>query len=238
MNEPLQISAKNLGDFHQPDACLRCLWIKLHYPGKLPFQIFPGIFSSIDSYTKKAVHGWIDEYGELPGWLAAVGLAGEYRAVPGHTRFRVLDEATNITLTGVPDDIFVREDGAHLIIDYKTARFTPNQDALLPVYHAQLNGYAHIAERTGFSPVGGLALVYMEPRTEQEDADAPENRRPDGFAMGFAAHILPIPQEPGLVPGLLAQARALFDQPRPPQGNPGCEECETLQELVGFVNGL
>ncbi|MEK7873958.1 MAG: hypothetical protein AAB502_08910, partial [Chloroflexota bacterium] len=55
------ISAKNLGGFAGPDACERCLWIGLH--GKLPYQIFPGIFRSIDSYTKKVVHGFFRRTG-------------------------------------------------------------------------------------------------------------------------------------------------------------------------------
>lgn len=47
----LRISAKNLGHLALPGAYPRCFWIQTHF--KLPYQIFPGIFSSIDCYTKK-----------------------------------------------------------------------------------------------------------------------------------------------------------------------------------------
>lgn len=238
MAAQFRISAKNLGNFNLPDACPRCLWIGLHYEGKLPFQIFPGIFSSIDSYTKKAVHGWWDEHGAPPPWLELPGEIREYKKVPGHARFQVLDEETDILLTGVPDDIFVRADGAHLIVDYKTARFTEGQDGMLPVYHAQLNGYAHIAERTGYAPVGGLALIYMEPQTGQTEADHPANRRADGFALPFAARIVPVERQPDLVPALLARARALYDERKAPASREGCADCAALDQLVEFANRL
>jgi len=44
----LRISAKNLGELALSDFCPRCFWLKLHAK-RLPFQIFPGIFSSIDA---------------------------------------------------------------------------------------------------------------------------------------------------------------------------------------------
>jgi len=68
----LRISAKNLGAMLLPEFCPRCFWFKLKTGNKLPFQIFPGIFSSIDAYTKRVVHGWIDELG-APAWLDEIG---------------------------------------------------------------------------------------------------------------------------------------------------------------------
>ena len=54
----LRISAKTLGELALPDFCQRYFWLKLHAK-QLPFQIFPGIFSLIDAYTKRVVHAWI-----------------------------------------------------------------------------------------------------------------------------------------------------------------------------------
>ena len=72
MSEQLVIAAKTLGAVAMPDLCPRCFWIQMHVD-KLPFQIFPGIFSSIDSYGKKLVHGWFDRHGGSPPWLAGLG---------------------------------------------------------------------------------------------------------------------------------------------------------------------
>jgi len=50
-----RISAKSLGALALPEFCPRCFWLKTRVR-HLPFQIFPGIFSSIDAYTKRVVH--------------------------------------------------------------------------------------------------------------------------------------------------------------------------------------
>jgi hypothetical protein len=42
----LRISAKNLGELALADFCPRCFWFKLKVENHLPFQVFPGIFSS------------------------------------------------------------------------------------------------------------------------------------------------------------------------------------------------
>jgi hypothetical protein len=68
--EQIRISAKSLGELALTDFCPRCFWIKLQLQNKLPFQIFPGIFSSIDSYSKRVIHSWFDKKGEAPPWLS------------------------------------------------------------------------------------------------------------------------------------------------------------------------
>jgi hypothetical protein len=203
----------------------------------LPYQIFPGIFSSIDSYTKKIVHGWFDRKGAAPAWLTELGPIQGYIDPPHFSKFQTIDEPTNILLTGAPDAIFVRGDGSHLIGDYKTARFTKNQDALLPVYEVQLNSYALIAEAVGIAPVSAIALIYAEPRTEQADADREANHDAAGFSMGFAAKIKPLDLNPGMIRSLLARTRELLDLPSPPRGRAGCKDCEKLDKLIGVIEG-
>ncbi|MBN1644072.1 MAG: hypothetical protein JW856_04575 [Dehalococcoidales bacterium] len=130
-----------------PDFCPRCFWLKLRMDNKLPFQAFPGIFSSIDSYTKNIVCGWFDNYGSCPPWLKELGDIKGYITPPHHSKFQIVDEDSNVLLTGGPDAVFVKSDGSYIIADYKTARFTPAQDKLLPMYQVQLNSYASIGEQ-------------------------------------------------------------------------------------------
>jgi hypothetical protein len=56
MSKQIRISAKNLGELALHNYCPRCFWLKLKLNNRLPFQIFPGIFSAIDSYTKDVIH--------------------------------------------------------------------------------------------------------------------------------------------------------------------------------------
>jgi hypothetical protein len=228
----LQISAKNLGELAMGGFCPRCFWLKLHTK-KLPFQIFPGIFSSIDSYTKHVMHSAFDVHGCAPAWLGELGEVVGYRPPPHYSKYRIYDEDSGVMLTGAPDGILVLADGSHVIVDYKTARLTSGQDSLHPIYKTQLNGYAYIGERCGFSPVSGLALIYFEPVTHEEAAI--HNHREDGFNMCFKASIVRVEMEADSVLGLMRRARQIYDMPDPPAGNDGCENCRLLGELARLM---
>jgi hypothetical protein len=183
----LKISAKNLGGMALPGFCPRCFWLGLHYD--LPFEgPFPGIFSSLDSFSKKVVHA---HFGRAPPWLSPLGEFTSYLPPPNSRTFYIDDAATDVRLTGAPDGVLVRSDGSKAIIDYKTGRYTTGQDALRPMYDIQLNGYALIADRTGLGPVVQVALVYTEPVTVGDADFLDHARTPDGFRMGFRAKVVP-----------------------------------------------
>lgn len=212
-----------------PNFCPRCFWIQQH-AHKLPFQIpMPGIFSSIDAYTKKVVHGFTDQNGRFPKWLSNLGIV-EYRNPPHHSRFFVLDEEFGVKLTGVPDGIFVRPNGSYVIADYKTARFTEKQDELFPQYEVQLNGYAYIGARAGFDPMSGLYLVYTEPVTDAETAAS--SVVATGFTMPLAPKILEVQMKPEIIKPLFQKVRQIHDLPQPPEGTFGCTDCAALQQLM------
>jgi len=233
----IRISAKDLGVLAMPNFCPRCFWIKMHCP-KLPFQIFPGIFSSIDSYTKKVTSAHFARYNQVPPWLTKLGNLGEPVKVPHHSKFKVIDEKTDMILSGMPDEIFKRDDDSYFIVDYKTAKFTEAQDSLLPIYEVQLNAYAYIGVRQGFHPVSGIALVYMEPQTNLAPEELDSFLRADGFLMGFAGHVLPLKLDSEeRIPPLLEKVRKIYDLEFPPPGKEECKDCKCLDELMAMVMG-
>ena len=225
--ENFQISAKNLGRYAMPDFCPRCEWIKLKTK-KLPWQIFPGIFSSIDSYTKKVVHQWIDRKGSKPSFLEDLGVTG-YLPTPHWSKFRTLIKEFGITLSGMADDIWQTPDGLH-VPDYKTAKYTKNQDKLFPMYQAQVNGYARIGIAKGMN-VTGLSLVYMVPQTEESDAFDGSHPWNHIFKMNFAPHFIPITMDTDSLDPLLEKARQIYDGPIPSR-EWACQDCVTLEEVI------
>jgi len=236
MTKPHRISGKDLGALALPKACPRCFWIRRRVGGKLPFQFFPGIFSSIDAYTKRMVHGWFDLHGCAPPWLSELGELSGYVNPPSSSKFHLLDPETNILLTGVADGILVRPDGSHVIVDYKTAKFTGTQDALFPMYETQLNCYALIAESVNISPVTELALVYAEPVTGVEPSDCSALQCGAGFDLAFAAKVLPVSLDTSRVKPLLRRARAIIDLEAPPPGVAGCTDCVQLDGLLKLLS--
>ncbi|MSQ13599.1 MAG: hypothetical protein EXR47_05645 [Dehalococcoidia bacterium] len=235
MPQQLTISAKDLGAFAYADPCPRCLWVQLHVK-KLPYQTFPGIFSSIDRYNKLVVSRFFLREGKPPAWLASVGDIAETVDPPTYHKFSVVHQETGVTLRGEADGIFRLRDGSYAIVDYKTARYTPGQERMLPQYHAQLNGYAFIGNRLGLGPVSKLALVYMEPVTTGEPVQQAEVVDEAGFRLNLSATVVPVPLQPDtLIPPLLERARQLFATPRCPPGKDGCPNCAALAGLVASL---
>lgn len=227
----LRISAKNLGGLALPGFCPRCFWLGLHYD--LPFGgPFPGIFSSLDSFSKKVVHAHFDRFGKAPAWLSSLGVFTSYIPPPNSRTFFVEDATTGIRLTGAPDAIFVRADGSKSIIDYKTGRHTAGQDQLRPMYEVQLNGYALIANSVGLGPVKQIALVYTEPVIDGDVDFLDRARTQEGFRMGFQAKVVPVDLEMGMIKPLLRKARGIYDASSPPVGAKGCEDCANFEALL------
>jgi hypothetical protein len=227
----LRISAKNLGAIALPGFCPRCFWLGLHYD--LPFGgPFPGIFSSLDSFSKKVVHAHFDRFKRAPSWLSPLGEFTSYVPPPSWRTFYADDPSTGIRMTGSPDAILIQDDGGKAIIDYKTGRHTAGQDQLLPMYEVQLNGYALIADRIGLGPVAQIALVYTEPVTDGDGDFYDEARTRDGFRMGFHAKTVPVDLNPGMIHPLLRRARDIYDGAAPPVGAQSCENCANFDTLV------
>jgi hypothetical protein len=233
--EPVRISAKNLGQLALPDYCPRCFYLKLKLQFKLPWQIFPGIFSTIDSYSKKITWQYYKKHKTVPPWFKPFGKFTGLLPSPHHSKFFIVDKKTGIKLNGMCDDIFKMADGRYFIWDYKTAKFTENQDKLLPLYVTQLNGYAYIFETMGMGKIGGLGLCYYEPQGNAPTVTFETVMQNDGFVMPFKAHLKKIGLGPeAVVLPLLAEVRRYVDMVDAPRSREGCGDCEILEQIAGW----
>ena len=234
--DQIRISAKNLRALALDGFCPRCFWLKMNCR-ELPYQIFPGIFSSIDSYTKKVTNIHYEKTLRIPDWFEPLGDIVKPVKAPSLSTFYIVDPVTNIKLTGVPDEVFQKKDGSYFIADYKTAKYTGNQDKLLPMYEIQLNGYAFIGERTGLKPMTGLGLVYYEPQTDLEVDGLDSVLLSDGFMLPFVGKLLPIEVRPNAtIPPLMKKVRQICDLPKAPEGTIGCEDCEKVNKLIELAS--
>ena len=225
----LRISGKDLGALALEGFCPRCFWIGRHF--STPYRgPFPGVFSNIDSYTKQAVQDYFDKHGRLPKWLAGVGDAAEIISVD---RWGFKVQYGDITLTGVPDMVFRHRKAGFGVVDYKTARYTGTQDALMPMYTVQLNAYAYILEGIGRKPVVSLHLAYFEPPQREEYGSLLPSRTTDAgieMPLGVSLHRVEVDTES--IPRLLDRAAEIYRMPRPPKGAEGCEDCAKLDTMM------
>lgn len=236
-NKQIRISAKNLGCLSLPDYCPKCFYLKLKLNFKLPFSIFPGIFSSIDSYSKKITHSHFQKKGNTPLWFRQFGNYLEPVQIPHHSKYFIIDRDTNIRLTGAPDEILKMRDGSYFILDYKTARFTNNQDELLPLYKVQLNAYALIGKSIGFNPVSGIGLIYYEPQTDIDIDNIDSVIFDNAFKMKFMAHMVELKLEPEkVILSLLKEVRRIGNSKVAPEGRRGCGDCERVGEIMEYLS--
>lgn len=224
-----QISGKDLGALYRKDFCPRCFWLSRHH--KLPWQRFPGIFSSIDSYTKRLIDDHFQTTGAPPPWIAGLKDIVGLHPVAGAHAFFMIDPSTQIKLTGTPDVVFKLRDDSLMIADYKTARLTKNQDELGPVYEVQLNAYRLIAKACGWPEVSRLALIYTEP-PDKDDPLRPEFHTPEGFRMNFKSKFKEIPIQPKLTPALLQKADQIFQLSNPPNAAVACGDCTKMETML------
>ncbi len=229
-----QISGKNLGALALEDACERCFWIKTRIKWNTPFSIFPGIFSTIDSYTKHVIEDYLEcNQFSLP-WLKSLGPLA--RVLPGYSpkKFRLVLPELDVILTGAPDGMFETTDGKLIIVDYKTARYTEGQDALLPMYEAQINAYARIAEEgLSLGKVSKLALIYFEPQTELENYAQHVGK--DGFSMMFNPKIHEIVLKKNLISNLIKKALSINLYVTPPPVSKECKDCSKMDAVLKIL---
>ena len=196
-------------------------------PSSIPLGVYSFHFIPNESRLfYRPVPPWFDQYGEFTGLVP----------VPGWSKFCIDVEQFNIKLTGVPDDIFIMSDGRFFIIDYKTAKYTGNQDKLLGMYKVQLNGYAYIFEKLGMGKIGGLGLCYYEPQGDAPTVTFETVIQKDGFLMPFKAHLKKIELDPeGVVLPLLKEVRRYNGMVEAPESREGCGDCEILGQVMGMV---
>jgi len=234
--DPIKISAKNLGQTALEDFCPRCYWIKLKTNFKLPWQSFPGIFSSIDAYTKHCIHQIIDTHANtstpLPEWMQSMGDIIRYEKVPHWSKNTFHDEKSNITLHGAQDDILVCTDGKRVGTDYKTAKHSETQDKLLPLYEVQENVYSVLSEKDNKEPVK-LFLVYMEPCTDA--SYSVNNIDHCGFRMCFSGVVVPVIRDRKIVRKALNLTREIYEMKSAPFARNGCKDCEQLDVIRGLL---
>lgn len=204
------ISAKDLGKLALPDFCPRCFWLERHFDK--PPSLFPSIFSSLDSLTKKSVQAAFLQTEKLPVWLS---LANVSAVEENNFLFKLPVDEGNWILVGCPDDIFKLEDKSYQIVDYKTAKFTDRQDELFPMYEVQLNAYAFLAEKYGLKPVSKLSLIYCQPKEELENCQE--------FKLGFDIYQLAVELDLEMVGRLLEKAREIVNLTEPPRAYHKCK---------------
>jgi hypothetical protein len=233
-----RLSSKTIGELAMPNFCPRCFWIRIKLGNRVPFRTPPpGIFSSIDSYTKRYFERLVDS-GKLGEFVAELSNASHIikKRIPD---FKHEYSGGTVFLTGVPDAIFGNKESSYTIVDYKTARFTDAQRSLLPLYEVQVRAYATMAKAAGLKPLSSLLLIYLEPLTGDEDiVEVMDDKAPPSGKLNLKLQpfVHSISQNESQVIRLLETADRILNLADPPDSYEGCLNCSALKNLKELVN--
>jgi CRISPR/Cas system-associated exonuclease Cas4 (RecB family) len=222
-----RISAKNLAQLNIDNTCERCFWNLARLRHRVPFNIFPGIFSTFDRIQKTLVENGLENTGQFPKWLGEMADASGIADTP--PRLEYVHQGTNIVLVGVPDHVYEWSDGSVSPVDYKTARFSNGQDALKPLYEAQLDAYSFLLEVKCRLTSDRGALVYFEPKGEAVTLTK------EGFTQPWIVHVVGIEVSGERTKELLARARDIYDLDIPPDSRAECPDCDLLQKVLAVT---
>jgi CRISPR/Cas system-associated exonuclease Cas4 (RecB family) len=231
----MNISVSRLAVVARPNFCPRCFWIKLKMGWELPFVMpMPGVFRDIDRHVKNVVRTHYEQKGVLPQWFPYLGEVTKLEKDPKWRDFHFTHSQLGITFRGEMDEILQLDGYGYHIVDYKTARYTAAQGELFPMFEAQLNAYAYIAECGGFFlPVIGLSLVYLEPDTDFQLTPGLIERSSDRLMLGFAPQVKTIVIKPAsFIEGLLQKAADIAGLPEPPKPISRCQNCQLVERLA------
>jgi len=234
MEEVLLMAAKDLGCLALENFCPRCFWIRKRMNRQVPFNHFPGVFSHLDNYQKRLIQGWVGAGTGAPPWLKPLGDIVGYVAPPKAAKF-FMPIVDHVVIRGEADCILKRANGELVIIDNKTAVYKGMADPFYPQYRVQLNAYAAITTHQKMGKVGGLALLYAQPCSDEVSALAPENRRDDGFVMNFSVQLLPVPMDPSMVVMLAKQAWDIYSETKAPKGIEDCPNCASIDAMIAVA---
>jgi hypothetical protein len=142
-------------------------------------------------------------------------------------------------LAGEADAIWEFPDEGWFIADYKMASITQTQKRLLPLYQAQLNAYAYLAQQLQRKAVVGLALIYFEPEHNvQAVNDLDLLQRTKGqMILGFRCTVVPVDLHPtNWVEELCRRVFFILSSATPPTGKEGCQGCQVLLDWFRSIS--
>lgn len=228
------LSARQVAQIPTTHFCPACFWIEAHYePWGFPFQIpMPGVFKTIDAFSKNLAHACIDKGLPLPKGFPTLGPIKRYANTQNlhYKKFQRYNKDSDILLRGSPDDLIILEDNSYHIFDYKTSCLTTNQEALLGIYEGQLNVYAWIAEHLAGRSPSGIHLLFFHPIAQVKASQADDLRQSP--SLSFAIKNKPMDLNTKQIPSWLAYAREVYDLAQAPSHTPSCKNATRIEHLV------
>ena len=234
MDDQIKITGKNLGYIELKKYCPQCFFYLLRFAFKPPFSFFGGaVFRWMEDMERATVNHLLKQNTCLPDEFEPFCGLQSPTEFPRHWSKYGYMHDSGVFLYGVPDDIFLQENGKLCVIDYKTAGHKGTDDEFYPQYRVQVVAYANIAELgldLGRVERGGL--FYWEAEVDNFD---PAKQYKDGRILpAFRVATLEIDIDYKILDRLFKEVKEVWNSRVPPDGVPGCDNCKKLARLFAI----
>jgi hypothetical protein len=183
---------------------------------------------NMDNFEKRLVDAHFQANGVAPKWLKSLGCT---EPVSFPAKMTQEYPELGLTLVGMPDAVFTKEDGTLCLVDFKTAKCKGADDPFMPGYEAQLWGYAQLLEHNRIGTVSSAALVYFENILADYREKPLDLLTNDGLRVPFRVTIHPVEIDLAGLDELLKTFREYVDMTEPPEGGEKCKTCQRLERL-------
>ncbi len=213
--------------------CRRCFYIDNKLGTARPPGFPFALNSAVDALLKKefdihraekTAHPLMEQYGvdAVPFEHAKMGIWRE--------NFKGIDyrhEPTGFTVSGAVDDVWVKQDGELIIVDYKSTSKDERIESLDKDWHAgykrQMEVYQWLFRRNGFSVSDTGYFVY---------ANAGKDKKAFDGKLEFEITLVPHTGDDSWVEPILLKIKTCLDEGALPDASPDCDYC-TYRETVG-----
>ena len=104
------------------------------------------------------------------------------------------------------------------------------------MHEVQFNAYAYIGNRTFFSPVSSLSLMYLDPDTDFSSNPDLLSRSEDNLMLGFTPKVRGVEIKPDrFIEELLQRATEIDAEEAPPEHTSTCRDRDLLERLIEIV---
>lgn len=230
-----RVSPRHLGQMRRSDFCETAFRFGIGLGFRYPFDFpMPGLMFNMDNFEKRIVNAHFDAKGNLPKWLRAL-CCSEPVEFPAKLTEDI--PSLDLTLVGMPDAVFSKKNGDLVVVDYKTARCKGADDPFMPIYEAQLWGYARLLESNGIGKVSGASLVYFENCLADFKESPLDLLSDDGMKVPFTVKLHPVDIDLKSLDALLKKFRKYANMTSP-LTYCDCKTCERLQRLFAVERKL
>jgi len=196
------------------EDCPRCFWLKVNKRISRP----PGIMSSIPIAMDSIIKHYFDTFRDtdiLPTILDNKINAKLAKDMPKTLSY--VDEETQLTVWGRPDDYLELPDGCIVVLDHKTK--SKPAESTHPAYQLQLDVYSYLLCKYSYQTTDKAYLIYYYP-----EKSVLHN------GMIIKTSIVEVTTSISRVKHLLQKAKSIIEE-KIPEASTSCAYCKWLKEL-------